>query len=398
MIFVSAPAVPASAQTLITLHTFTGTPDGRNPFGGLVADGKGNYYGTTQYGGTSDNGTVFELSPPAEVGGDWTETVIWNSAGGTEGGTPSYQLVMDAKGNLYGEFQLGGNPVCNCGGVFLLVPPETLGGTWTERVIYAPAIGIANGDDVFFGGLILDSSGAVYGTQFGGGANTQGLAFKIAPVAGGGFRETTLYNFGATSTDSAQPWGPLTMDSSGNLYGTSLAGGANSEGTAYRLTPPPGGSGDWTNTVLYSFPGGSAGCGPEGNIILDKAGRLYGQTTSCGGAANRGVIFRLSPPNGSGSWTESVLHAFSSNDGGGLYPSLSLNPKTGVFYGTSFYAGAVFALKPPASGGGAWIEKVVATTGSPLGPIVWDANGVLYGTAYDGGGVGAYGTAFSIVP
>ncbi len=105
---------------------------------------------------------------------------------------------------------------------------------------------------------------------------------------------------------------------------------------------------------------------------------------------------------------ESVLHTFSSTDGGGPYPSLSLDAKANVFYGTSFYGGVngvVFELKPPAPGGGTWIEKVLHTftDGSdgfgPLGPIVWDSNGVLYGTAYSSnGGLGSYGTAFSIVP
>jgi uncharacterized repeat protein (TIGR03803 family) len=398
MMCIAASFMPASAQTYTTLHSFANSPDGASPFGGLVADAKGNFYGTTQYGGTLYGGTVFELSPPAMVGGDWTETVIWNFAGGLTGNTPSYQLVMDAKGNLYGEVQSGGNPFCSCGGVFVLVPPKTSGGNWSERIIYAPASAGGNsGSDVFYGGLILDASGAVYGTQFGGGTNSQGLAFKIAPVAGGGFRETDLYNFGGASTDSMQPWGPLTLDASGNLYGVSLLGGASGNGTAYKLTPPAGGSGAWNNTILYSFPGGSGGCQPEGNVILDKGGKVYGQTTACGGSANRGIIFRLTPPTGSGSWTESVLHTFSSTDGGGLYPSLALNAKTNVFYGTSFYAGVVFELKPPAGGSGRWIEEVLATTTFPLGPVVWDANGTLYGTAYSGGS-SASGTAFSIAP
>jgi uncharacterized repeat protein (TIGR03803 family) len=397
MMLVAASFSPAaSAQTYTTLHSFAGSPDGQLPFGGLVGDAKGNFYGTTQYGGTLFGGTVFELSPPAAVGGDWTETVIWNFAGGIAGGTPSFQLVMDPKGNLYGEVQSGGNPFCSCGGVFVLVPPKTAGGNWSERIIYAPTGG-SSGTSVFYGGLVLDSSGALYGTEYNGGLNSQGLAFKIASVAGGGFRETDLYNFGASSTDAMQPWGPLTLDASGNLYGVSLLGGASGNGTAYKLTPPAGGIGAWTNTVLYSFPGGSGGCQPEGNLIMDKAGRLYGQTTDCGGTARSGVLFRLTPPTGGGSWTETVLHTFSSTDGGGAYPSLSLNTKTNVFYGTSFYAGVVFELKPPTSGSGKWIEGVVATTTFPLGPIVWDAHGTLYGTAYDGGS-SADGTVFSIVP
>jgi uncharacterized repeat protein (TIGR03803 family) len=403
-LLVCATASPASAQTFTTLHAFTGTPDGASPFGGLVTDRKGNHYGTTQYGGTSNNGTVFEMSPPTVSGGDWTETVIWNFAGGTEAGRPSYQLAMDAKGNLYGEAESGGSTACSCGAVFVLVPPRAEGEPWTERVIYAPTVGTL-GADVFYGGLTLDSSGALYGTQFGGGTFNEGLAFKITPTAGVGFTVTTLYNFGAASADSDQPWGPLTIDLSGNLYGVSLYGGTKNLGTAYKLTPPATGAGLWSNSILYSFGGGASGCNPEGNVILDKLGRLYGQATSCGGTSNNGVIFRLTPQTGSGPWVESVLHTFSSVDGGGNYPSLSLDAKADLFYGTSYYTGefgVVFQLAPPASGVGTWTYTVLHTfTGgsdgnNPLGPIVWDATGVLYGTVYSGG-IG-YGTTFSITP
>ncbi len=139
-IFAVAAVSLASAQTFTTLYTFAGKPDGQYPFGGLVADRNGNYYGTTQTGGTSNYGTVFELSPPAVIGNPWTESVIWNFTGGAGGGSPSYQLVIDAKGNLYGETQAGGG-ACNCGTVFVLVPPTTSGGNWTKRLLYALTTG-----------------------------------------------------------------------------------------------------------------------------------------------------------------------------------------------------------------------------------------------------------------
>jgi uncharacterized repeat protein (TIGR03803 family) len=120
----------------------------------------------------------------------------------------------------------------------------------------------------------------MYGTQYVGGTYSFGQAFKVAPATGGGFTGTVLYNFGVTGTDSKEPYSPLTLDTNGNLYGVSNIGGTNDLGTVFRLTPPAGGVGNWTNTVLYSFTGAGAGCNPEGNIILDQAGRLYGQTTS----------------------------------------------------------------------------------------------------------------------
>ncbi len=398
-IFVSAAISPASAQTFTTLHTFTSSPDGSSPFGGLVADRNGNYYGTTQHGGSSGNGTVFEMSPPGAGSSAWTETVVWNFAAGADGSIPSFQLVIDGKGNLYGETQEGGGS-CGCGSVFVLVPPKTSGASWTKRIIYDPAGSTAG----FYGGLMLDSTGAVYGIQSAGGAFAEGLAFKITPVSGGGYQSTVLYSFGATKADSMTPYGPLTMDSSGNLYGASFYGGKYQEGTVYKLSPPAAGSGAWSNTVLFSFNTGTGGNFPDGNVILDKTGRIYGQTTG-GGGTFYGTIFRLTPTE-SGKWMESVLHTFSSTDGGGPYSSLSLDARTNIFYGTSFEgaggSGVVFELAPPAGGAGAWTDTVLHTfTGGsdgsgPLGPVVWDANGVLYGTAYYGDA--GYGEVFSITP
>jgi uncharacterized repeat protein (TIGR03803 family) len=397
----------ASAQTFTVLHTFSGNPDGTGPFGGMVADRNGNYYGTTETGGVHNIGSVFEMSPPGVSGGDWTETIIWSFAGGADGSIPSFQLAMDARGRLYGETQRGGDATCNCGTVFALVPPKTSGANWAKRVLYMPTTGAQNGN-AFYGGLVLDSSGSLYGTQFGGGTFNEGLAFKITPTVGVGFTMTTLYDFGAVGGDSDQPWGPLTMDLSGNLYGTSLYGGTKNLGTVFRLTPPTTGTGLWSNSILHSFSGGVSGCEPEGNVILDGRGRLYGQTTSCGGTSNNGLIFRLTPPTGSGPWVESVLHTFSSIDGGGGYPSLSFDAGAEVFYGTSFGSGGyglVFQLTPPPGGVGAWDETVLHTFtggsdgGGPLGPIVWDANGVLYGTGFDSNaGFEVNGVAFSIAP
>jgi uncharacterized repeat protein (TIGR03803 family) len=348
------------------------------------------------------------LSPPTVSGGAWTETVLWSFVGGADGQVPSYQLVIDGKGNLYGETQIGGDATCWCGTVFELSPPATLGGDWAKVTVYTFKGLRAT---VPYGGLAIDKSGALYGTRFSGGLFGAGLAFKIAPATGGGFRETTLYNFGATSTDSAQPFGPLTIDSSGNLYGVSFYGGAEQLGTVYKLFPPANGTGPWSNAVLYSFPGTSAGCNPQGNVFLDEEGRLYGQATGCGGPSNTGLVFRLMPSSGSGAWVEAVLYTFGGTDGGGLYPSLSFDRKRKVFYGTSFYGGTmgrgnglVFRLSPP-SEVGAWTETVLHTfTGGssdgsgPLGPIVWDANGVLYGTSYGTNDNISTGKAYSITP
>jgi uncharacterized repeat protein (TIGR03803 family) len=403
-IFLSEASTRAASQTFTTLHAFGGLADGGNPFGGLIADHKGNFYGTTQFGGEYLQGTVFELSPPAQSGGTWTNTILWNFAGNADGAQPSFQLAMDGRENLYGETEAGGDPVCLCGTVFVLLPPQTSGGSWTKRVAYkAPG----PPPSYLYGGVILDSSGAIYGIQEAGGTSNAGLAFKLTPRTSGGFTAATLYEFGANGTDTVQPYGPLTMDSSGNLYGVSNLGGDSNLGTVFRLTPPATGTGPWTNTVLYSFAGGNSGCTPEGNLMLDTVGRLYGTATACG-AQSHGLVFRLAPGQSGAPWVESVLHAFSSTEGGGLYPSVSLNTKTATLYGTSFYsgsvnAGVVFQLRPPAGGVGPWTETVLhsftngADGNGPLGPLIWDSNGLLYGTEYFFA-LGNYGSVFSITP
>jgi uncharacterized repeat protein (TIGR03803 family) len=395
-----ALATGSPAQTFTTIHTFTNTPDGEGPFGGLVADGKGNFYGTTEYGGAYGFGTVFELSPSAS---GWNETIIWSFAGKADGAEPSYQMVVDASGNIFGETQVGGNFGCNCGTVFELQPPASQSGAWTKVLLYT--FTGANGS-LPYGGLTLDSGGNLYGVKFNGGAFGYGLAFRLAPAAGG-YSESTLYAFGNTTAAPATPYGPLLMDSAGNLYGVSQGGGAQSSGTVYRLTPPANSSGRWTSTTLFAFKGAGSGCAPEGNLLMDASGNLYGQATSCG-SSNTGLIFRLSPPTISGApWTEAILHQFGARDGGGFYPSLSFDSSKTNLYGTSFYAdsyGVVFELKPPAIEGAPWTEKILHsfTSGSdssgPLGPIVQDANGVLYGTAFYGINHAQGGTAFSLAP
>jgi hypothetical protein len=395
-IFASAGA--ANAQTFTVLHTFTDSPDGANPYGGLVADRHGNFYGTTAGGGTLANGTVFKMSPPAVGGGDWTETAIWNFAGGVEGGSPDFLLAMDSKGRLYGEASSGGDATCKCGVVFVLVPPATSGASWTEHVLWTPTT-----SGSFYGGLILDSSGALYGIMQTGGTFNAGIAFKLTPTAGG-FTETTLYNFGATRGDSKEPFGPLTIDPSGNLYGVSYGGGGGA-GTVYELKPPVTGTGPWSNTVLKSFNNQNGdGMYPEGNMIFDKTGRLYGQYT-----IGPGGFFRLTPPRGSGPWAYSILYSDIVNDFT-VIPSLTFDSNADLFYGTSFYGGfngLVFQLTPPAGGTGSWTETTVYgfSGGSdgfgPIGPLALDGHGVLYGTTFLGGSAGGSdgdGVVFSIAP
>jgi uncharacterized repeat protein (TIGR03803 family) len=353
------------------LYSFTGgygtTTDGIGPQAGLIFDSLGNLYGTTTSGGVSSFGTVFELSPPSGGSGPWTESVLYNFTGGSDGRVPNAGLIFDVNGNLYGAATQGGNNAdCaedGCGVVFELSPPSGGTGPWTETPLYTftggtdggfPANGAA-------GSLIFDAHGNLYGTTGiggnlsacpGGGGNLPGcgVTFELSPPSGGGgpWTESVLYSF-TGGNDGSEPYFGLIFDSSGNLYGTTSRGGAKSAGVAFELSPPSGGSGPWSETTLYGFTGGSDGGYPEAGLILDSQGNLYG-TTDSGGTGTAGVAFELSPPSSGGSpWNETVLHPFTDGSDGG-YPQAGLVfDSLGNLYGTAFDggtygAGVVFEL------------------------------------------------------
>jgi uncharacterized repeat protein (TIGR03803 family) len=223
------------------------------------------------------------------------------------------------------------------------------GGNWVERVLYnftsSPTDGY--GPDA---GLSLDASGNLYGTTFaGGGLSDGGIAFELIPTVKGDWTETVIHHFG-DGTDGLNPQGTLALDAAGNLYGTTNWGGASRQGMVFELSPTVGGS--WTETVLHDFTGVD-GASPEyAGLVFDSAGNLYGTTAAGGDSTNCvsgcGTVFELTP-TGDGSWTESVLHDFS--DGDGSTPSAGLILDTrGNLYGTTFSGGlngngTVFAIK-----------------------------------------------------
>jgi uncharacterized repeat protein (TIGR03803 family) len=166
-------------------------------------------------------------------------------------------------------------------------------------------------------GLISDSTGALYGTTWRGGGTGCvgglgcGTVFKLPPPAAGQTKWTKeiLYRFQGGS-DGEAPLAPLILDSTGALYGTTLAGGVSfGLGTVFKLTPPAAGQTLWTETILYRFGGvGGDGIGPEAGLIFDSKGALYGTTAGGGGASNCGTVFKLKPPAaGLTQWTEKVL-------------------------------------------------------------------------------------------
>jgi uncharacterized repeat protein (TIGR03803 family) len=280
----------AAAETVILPFDIT---DGMTPLSGFVADKAGNLYGVTSIGGNGNCsdfgggggcGAVYELSPPAKLGGAWTETVLYNFQGGADGDEVIGSLIFDAKGNLYGTSALGGGGTCTygCGTIFELVPPAQAGGAWTK---------------------------------------------------------STLYFFQGGATDGSYPEASLVFDRHGNLFGTTLYGGgpncaAYGCGTVFELTPPPQPGDAWTETVLHTFVGPSSTDGycPSSGLISDAAGNLYG-TTGFGGAYNNGAVFEVSAKGVPRK--EKVIYSFiGAPDGASPSAGLTAGPN-GSFYGSA---------------------------------------------------------------
>ena len=294
---------PDSTETV--LYAFKGGSDGGYPFGGLIADSSGNLYGTTTYDGDKTNcysigggcGTIFELAA------DGTYTVLHTFEGGSDGANPFAGLVVDASGNLYGTTAYGGGSTnCDngCGTVFKLAPDGT------EGVLYA----FQGGSDGLSPttNLVLDKKGNLYGTTESGGdtANCFNGCGTVFMVKSDGTNRT-LYRFIGAS-DGAYPDASLIIDRAANLYGTTEDGGGSANcrngcGTVFKLAR------DGAETVLHAFTGGSDGGYPSAGLIMDKEGDLYGTTTYGGDTADCtggcGTAFKLAPDG-----TMTVLHDF----------------------------------------------------------------------------------------
>jgi hypothetical protein len=356
------------------IHQFGFGADGILPNSSPIFDAQGNLYGTTLLGGTGTGttqcgvngscGTVFELSPL--TGGGWSEQVIHNFQGGSDGAGPSNyaELVLDAQGNLYGSTYGGGITGCEgadefpgCGTIYRLSPNSD--GTWTEELLYE-FIGGADGYNPN-SGLVFDSNGNLYGTTVDGGAtNVGGTVFMLSPTSSGGWTHTVLYTFRGGPNDGYNPTSGVIFDTAGNLYGTTAAGGSNGEspwtcgggcGTVYKLSPNSGGG--WTETTLYFFQGGANdGAQPTAGMVFDSAGILYGTTTA--GHYNYGTVFKLTP-NADGGWNKANLYMFGDTKGDGSIPySPVIFDSSGNLYGTcnrggTGSSGTVFEITPPAA-------------------------------------------------
>jgi uncharacterized repeat protein (TIGR03803 family) len=413
----------AQAQTLTTIHSFTGkNGDGQEPFPQhLTFDSSGAVYGTTVTNGSPYWGTVFQLVPPTIGGGGWKENVLYDFQGWYptgDGAQPQAGVVFDQNSNLYGTTDFGGNGGASGGGagtIFELSPPAQQGGAWKESVIYTFG---GRYDGWYPGEVTFGPNGSLYGTTQLGGTARKGVSclgnparnnvgcgtvFELTPPAqpGGSWTKTILHNFPTYAGDGLYPSQVVTFDTQGNLYGTAGNGGSNGYGMVFQLTPPASGSGAWTQTVLHNFTGGSDGEYPGPGLTLGPNGVLYGSASNSGYYGTTGIVFQLTPPSGgSGAWTETVLSA-------GPTPAspLAIDP-SGNLYGTTISGGSkncgiVFKLAPP-SGGGAWTETVLhnwpcANAGGTNESRVVYHNGLLYGTTTFLGSANL-GQVFTLVP
>ena len=459
---------PSGAYTV--LYSFTGGSDGAHPYAGLIRDSAGNLYGTTFQGGSAGAGVVYKLSPAGQ------ETVLYTFSGGVDGANPYAGVISDPAGNLYGTATAGGKS--NAGVVYKVDP------SGTETVLYS-FTGGADGANPY-AGLIADPSGNLYGTTRGGGQASSGVLYKLNMSTG----QTVLHSFGPPSGET--PMAGVIRDPEGNLFGTAttviykfsanghysvlhdlpvgLTGGPASagvirdnQGNLYGTTDPvvgpipsysPFGSVYKLNTVgfltaLYSFPGapqsGGAATGPNGGLVFDPFGNLYGATpyggiggmlyqvdaaghpqslyslpaaqngttprapvtvgpageiygtTTAGGAANAGIVYKIQADG-----RQTVLYTFSGGDDG-AYPQAGVAlDSSGNIYGTTQSGGAAnqgVVYKLTTAGQETVLHSFTGGVdgANPFGGVILDSSGNIYGTTFSGGAASRTGLPEGVV-
>jgi uncharacterized repeat protein (TIGR03803 family) len=310
-------ALPVRAADEIVLHNFTAKNDlPYSPMAGVIFDSAGNLYGTTIGGGDRSDGAVFELTLGAN--GRWTAVPVYSFIP-PENEEPDAGLIFDSAGNLYGTTLSGG--IYGQGTVFEL--SRGTNGLWTEKLLHS----FAGGKDGYYpqGPLSIDTAGNVYGTTVFGGTHGRtcdnracGTVFELSPGTDGAWTETVLHSFQNTHQDGGYPDGGVVLDAAGNLYGTTELGGVHSSGTVFEMSLV---GGTWTESILHNFcseANCTDGSVPFASLVFDAAGNLYGTTQDGGslvgtgcGGSPCGTVFELSPGTGS-TWTESVLYSFCS--------------------------------------------------------------------------------------
>ena len=367
----------SAADTESVAYNFTGGNDGGNPAAQLVFDSAGNIYGTTVVGGLYGCGTVFKLS----LSGDqWHETVLYDFDCYGTGKNPYGGVILDSSGNLYGTTVAGGSGGdCSGDGCGVVYQLAKSGDTWNEIVLY----NFTGGDDGFGPGsaLVFDKAGNLYGTAPDGGTYQAGVVFQLAPN-NGQWTQTVIHAFTGGDDGAVGSLGALLLGADGSLNGVTELGGKYSAGVAYKMSR----SGNtWNFTTLYAFQGLPDAGFPYGGLVADSHGRLFG-TTYFGGTGGLGSVFVI----GAGAtartlWKESVLHSFQGTDDASFPTSTLVFDAAGNLYGTSSTGGnpscdcgTVFKLAPSPGG---WTASVLHSfSGSG------DGQYPSYGLTSDGNG------------
>jgi uncharacterized repeat protein (TIGR03803 family) len=319
----------APNHKVTVLYSFSGPPDAANPSGPLLMDKSGTLYGTTVWGGASNQGAAFKLTSAGD------ETVLYSFAGyPSDGSNPEGGVIRDPNGNLYGTTDQGGQGAgCGgypygCGILFELDPAghETILHTFNGE-----------GDGAHpWAGVLRDSAGNLYGTTVDGGTVGLGTIFKLDPAG----TLTLLHSF--AGTDGAYPYGPVIRDTKGNLYGATYEGGRSQVGTVFKLNQAG------KLTVLHNFTGNTDGAYPPAGLVRDAAGNLYGTTAQGGSSSNMGTVFKVDTTN-----KETILHSFTTPRQG-MLPEAGLRlDKAGNLFGNTYYGGprssndgTIFKLTP----------------------------------------------------
>jgi len=404
-----------AASSARVLHTFNIATAG-DPVSGLAMDANGNLYGTTRLGGPGGCslgcGVVFKLSKNGK--GGFAYSVLHTFAGFPDGGNPFGAPIVDGAGNVYGTTPNGGH--AGCGVVYRLSP--TTGGEYKETILHSFNKFNKRNDDGCNpeSYLVSDAAGNLYGTTNTGGGggvngtfcdNGCGSVFKLAPNGDGTYTESVIHSFPGTkgNTDGRNPVGGLVFDSAGNLWG-STQGGGNGNGTVFELTPNSDGT--YTESTLFMFTGASTGFDPNTDLVIDKAGNLYGTATN--GGLGHGVVFQITPQPGGGV-KETIIHAFvlcnTTVCPDGIFPFNGLTiDANGTLYGTvdlgggassqcntgtpALGCGIVYKLTPNAQG--KFTETILyrfkgfADGADPTDDrLVIDASGNIFGTTTEGG-------------
>lgn len=372
-------APPSGAQTYHTIHAFAGG-DGEQP-SWMVMDSAGRLYGVTQEGGPSTQcqdgcGVVYRL---AHVGSGWIETILYIFNGCSDGAVPD-GLMIGRDGALYGTTQVGGSACAWAGNgtVFKLTPPATICRSvscpWTETVLYRFS---SASDGVYPLGLAMDANGNIFGSTINGGANTWGSVYELTR-SDGSWNKTTLWAFTGDS-DGGTPSSPVLLDTAGNVYGTTRFGGIG-DGTVFKVSQS---NGVWTATALHAFNRDSEGGIPVG-LMFDSAGNLYGGTSEFG-TGGGGTVYKLHPD--SGNWTLSVLSNFPVPSG----PfTLTMDPSGNLFGATEFGGGGFGSVFKLTNHNGIWARTDLhdfgfSTGAYPDSNLLLDANGNVIGSALEGG-------------